>query len=445
MHRFKTFFLGAICSGLALCATATAGEQLPYPAREAVKRQQYNINKATQTYDQLKKTIESGKETNYAASFDEISRTLDSVESDLTKNKAPTDHPDVKSLLDRVKELQEKLPPLRKQADALQKAGAEKADPSNYPHFERDVARIKELWQMYRAFETLRAPAPGSIRKQPREGLPPTAVAPFMNLDAFIDASSQYDENVAYFEGAKKRNALLLASNEGAKSKFEAVAKPAQTYMDKFGKVKDDVVDGLADIVSVNLEVASDAAKYATEQKKPDFFKGGVKQAMQYAAKSFAAYKAIKKPGNPDVIRLESKMRETTKALDAAEDSLAAELLAMEKMPVEAYSGADKATLKTLVEAEWKKLYPTDSIIAIVFSQANWNRKTSWNANAVEWYKIDTSVLVAEVIVKQSDAVAVIYPIYLNKDHLKNDEITVGAQTKGVTFVQRKILMKNVH
>ena len=99
-----------------------------------------------------------------------------------------------------------------------------------------------------------------------------------------------------------------------------------------------------------------------------------------------------------------------------------------------------------MITAEWKKLYPDDEIIRVVFHVAEWkrNNRYQWNSSARAWFHIDKSVLVALVIVKTEEKIATMYPCYLNKDNLKNGEIRVGAKTKEGRYVVREILISNL-
>ncbi len=48
------------------------------------------------------------------------------------------------------------------------------------------------------------------------------------------------------------------------------------------------------------------------------------------------------------------------------------------------------------------------------------------------------------VIVKTDDRIATLYPAYFNINHVSNDAMTLGVHTRGVGFVVRKMLIKNL-
>ena len=130
--------------------------------------------------------------------------------------------------------------------------------------------------------------------------------------------------------------------------------------------------------------------------------------------------------------------------IDSAEKAMAEELLASVTVPSDSYNGSDKKKLKGMITDEWNKLYPSDKILAVVFPNSSWQRTTNWKWNESGWYKVDTSVLSTRVIVEKDKQIATIYPAFINKDHLKNDQLNVGAHTKGAGYVVQNMLLKNV-
>lgn len=109
----------------------------------------------------------------------------------------------------------------------------------------------------------------------------------------------------------------------------------------------------------------------------------------------------------------------------------------------EKYNGGDKAKLKQMVLAKWKELYPNDKVLGIRFHRDTWERKKESSYNNGTWYHYDNSVLVVFVVVKTSPDLATVYPAYLNKNN-QSGALTVGAETKGGSYIQNDMLLKNV-
>lgn len=136
---------------------------------------------------------------------------------------------------------------------------------------------------------------------------------------------------------------------------------------------------------------------------------------------------------------------EQEKKIAALKETLKADILAAAKTPADVYKGADKATLKGLVEAEWKKLYPTDQLLGVKFIQPEWKRKrgADWSAAWKRWEDYDRSEMVVRVVVRNDEKISTLYFVYITKDHMSNDLLTVGAKTKTANYVQEKMLTSN--
>ncbi|MBL9207173.1 MAG: hypothetical protein JNN01_18940 [Opitutaceae bacterium] len=113
------------------------------------------------------------------------------------------------------------------------------------------------------------------------------------------------------------------------------------------------------------------------------------------------------------------------------------------RLPPERYSGGDKSDLKKRVLATWKELYPDDKVLGVRFHREDWERKKESNFNNGTWYHYDNSVLVVFVVVKTSADLATVYPAYVNKNNQSN-ALKIGADTKGNSYIQDDMLLKNV-
>ena len=113
------------------------------------------------------------------------------------------------------------------------------------------------------------------------------------------------------------------------------------------------------------------------------------------------------------------------------------------RLPPERYTGGDKSDLKKRILATWKELYPDDKVLGVRFHREAWERKKESNYNNGTWYHYDNSVLVAYVVVKTSSDLATVYPAYVNKNN-QSEALKIGADTKGKSYVQDDMLLKNV-
>lgn len=420
----------------------SAEDKLPYGARQAVQRQESNVVKAEKQLEVLKKQAEWKAYPNKVQPGLGVTQLLDSIESDLSKNGAPPEHSKVKPMLDRVKAIREALPALEATLTEKHAKWNELADIKNYPHFDKDLERIKGLYERYKAGADA-AKRAGPSRSRSRGDMV-MAVQPMQGIDAFVEASTNYTEDADYFNGVVQRYQVLMKVNAGAKSRIMAQAKPAAKYMNEFHGAREKAVSFFPENVRLNLKAASSMAAKASADKNPMFFKGGVAQAMGFASTSLETLRTVKGPEDAEVQALDKEFAAAKAEVDKVESELAAQILADARVPKDLYAGGDRDDLLGRVRKAWMEKYPDDEILLIVIPKAEWERHTAWKSNAVEWYYVDHSELLANIVIKQDDVVAEVFPAYFNKDHRKNDLLTCGVHTKFGGYSSRKVLLANM-
>ncbi|MBI4911840.1 MAG: hypothetical protein HY823_03805 [Acidobacteria bacterium] len=201
-------------------------------------------------------------------------------------------------------------------------------------------------------------------------------------------------------------------------------------------------------VAAIEAEVGAGAAmtdKGAAE-KNINFFgaNAGPAQRIGNARRELEAYIKLKGEGDPEVPRLRKAIDAAAAHLEQKGSALKAEQLASRKMPVDVYSGADKAAIKAQMLAHWKQKYPQDKVLGIRFFESNWTRETNWKANATSIYKSDYSWLPAKVVVQSSAEIATLYPIFANKQHQKDNKMVISDDRGGAGYVVSEMLMKNV-
>lgn len=113
-----------------------------------------------------------------------------------------------------------------------------------------------------------------------------------------------------------------------------------------------------------------------------------------------------------------------------------------EKMPIEAYKGADKSSLKDYLKKEWQKKYPADKILSIVLWGNDWSRKTFHGWEGGQYFNYDFSVLNIVVVLKKDDKVAEYHHAEIRKDHKDGNSLNPFYLVKGNSPVP--MLIKNV-
>lgn len=419
---------------------AWAVEQLPYPAREAVRRQSSNVEKVEKQLEVLK--AQSGWQA-YPYEVKPglgVSGLLDSIEADLDKSNAPKDHPTVADMYARVAVVRGALPELEQTLTSKHAKWNELADVKNYPHLDQDLEKLEAFWHKYKSAGDHAGQAKADTPRQ--RGDMPMYAQPMQGIDEFATAANDYPDDADYFNGVMKRYVVLMKVNKGVEATLMAKAKAAQKYMVEFTKVRDQAVATFPANITHNLDVARKMAQKASDQRKPGFFTGGVPQAMQAATVVLGAYRTVKGAEDAELKTLEQDYATTKAAIETTELALAETILQEARCSKNRYSGNDKAKLIALVKQRHADAFPAEAIIDIRCPQEAWERHTAWKANAVEWYKVDYSEIVFLVNVKLNDRVAQSFPAYIHKNHLKNDTIT--CTPKASSYAHRKFLLANI-
>ncbi len=187
-------------------------------------------------------------------------------------------------------------------------------------------------------------------------------------------------------------------------------------------------------------------ANKGSADKNINYFGGnaGPAQRIGNARRELEAYIKLKGESDPEVARLRKAIDAAAAQVQQKGSALKAEQLAARKMPVDVYSGSDKAAIKQQMLAHWKQKYPQDKVLGIRFFETNWTRETNWKTNATSIYKSDYSWLPAKVVVQTSGEIATLYPVFANKQHQSGNKMVISDDRGGGAYAISEMLMKNV-
>lgn len=399
-----------------------AEPRLLYPQEQALKSISNKVTRMVKQFKTYQSLHEKKEYTKKPEPGLGIEKELAEVIAEFEKSDLPADHQKVKNIKSWIDSLQTNLPILEKYYNEGYKAyqvAAKSSDKSNFPDYDADVERLKAMYKNY---------------KNPKSA--------FANAEKAKEIVPQFNDEYAFYQDLPNKYAAMIKAKK-AKT-LETWLKTNAKYLDGFREYRDEYATELPGLIETTLDEALAMAEKARDNKKPAFFKGGVKQKLDKASDLLSVYEAIKGSKDSSVSKLAKSFDGKRSSIDAIENSMAAELLASTKAPADSYKGSDKGELMSLVKGQWQKHYPSDDILAIRFHNNNWKRTTNWKWNSGGWYKVDTSVLAVSVIVKTNNEIATIYPAFINKDHLEGDSLNVGTRTKTHGYVINKMLIKNL-
>lgn len=308
-----------------------------------------------------------------------------------------------------------------KQADAAKQAAT--VDPANYPTLQKDCAELDGLFERFRAFQ--------DIRRDP--------VRTAAMCQQWQQAAEFHKQCLQTYQALIKSDGHL---GKDVRARIQRVGEVLIVFRDKAVQFQ----KATPGAVRESLAKAKELATQGQTQQRPAFFTGGVKQQLEGARQWLAGYAAIRGDSDAEVLALQQELTATQKQVDAMAATLADKILAEARAPEDTYRGADRAELDGKIRAAWAKAHPQDEVLGVVFHMPQWRRDqtSTYHASARSWQHTDSSVLCVTFLVRKSATLAVTHPAYLYKDHLSQDALTTGVNTKGDSYVSETILVQNL-
>lgn len=273
-------------------------------------------------------------------------------------------------------------------------------DPAGYPALDEDVKRLRGLAQMV-----------GDTRLF--EGNPERAA------DVVKQAPAAREELARVL----KAYAPLLAHEADAGKPVKAAADHLAKQLKAFDAAAAEKKKALPDQIRADLDKANQMAEQAVKEQKPLFFRGGIPDLLKRAEGKVAIFNAL----DPEAAKaLQTALTDAGKQMKERQASLRQLIIAETPLPPDRYAGADKAALAEKAVAAWKAQQPDARVLAVRIPSDQWERETSWRRQNTTWYKFDRSALQVQVLVRHDDKLAVIRPVSLYADHLKNDSVTAS-------------------
>lgn len=397
--------------------------KLSYQHKQAVDRQNSNL---IELEAKVKELADKEPEIKYYPAKIEpglgFNTKIESIIKDLEKSGCPKEHKLVADIFNRLEAVKVTIADLEKKLQPKWELYDKYTNIANYPTYQADLDQLKRLHDKYN-----------------------NSTGSFSNPKRGKELVLSYPDDANYFNALPKKYAPLINFKRPEGEVILTRMKNISEKMNMFHDAKKAYGEKLPGDIETGISKAVEMAKQAVADKKPMFFTGGVKQLMDGALEDVEMLETIKGKEDAGAIKCRELYTKTKAELDGMAKSMEEDIIAGTEAPKELYSGSDKNTLKKMMEDKWKAKYPNDQILAIIFSVENWKRDTTWSYNnSNEWKKYDNSYLPVRVIVKSSDTIASIYVAYINKDHMSNDEIKIGLETKTGGYVVEKMLIKNL-
>jgi hypothetical protein len=243
----------------------------------------------------------------------------------------------------------------------------------------------------------------------------------------FAELSAKYTPVVAY-KGHLPGKTNIVHAN------FSIALNDAKRFYDDFraaieGFAKN--APGQVDKEGAALKAETDRAVSAQDYMAFIRPEGKIEQ-LRYRIVNLASVWQPFAPSVADGEKLVAHGKDLIEQSDAAAEKLAAVIIKENKGPQDKYAGPERAKLESHVRGIWAKRFPKESIIAVRFGAAAFERRVAWqyDSGLRAFVKSDNSTLPVWVIVKDGAKQAIMWFCTMHKEHLKGD-------TLGLTWIER--------
>jgi len=272
-------------------------------------------------------------------------------------------------------------------------------NPANYPEFEADYRRLRELSIMF---------ANPMILQTNRE----------LAAQHFAQADAAKAECIRIAQ----KYSRLMEQRTGEGERIEGVGNGFLNNHAEFLKASEEQKAALPAQIRENLAQARQYASEAVANQKPLWFTGGIPQVMAEAEDRIVLLEAID-PASGGSLRRE--LDQTSAELKKQADSLRELIIRQNTMPLDAFAGPDRdKAIKTAISG-WRVQQDEFDLLAVRIPSEAWSRETKWTYSNGTWYLSDKSKLQVRLIVAdhENPELAIDRPVNVWKDHQKGDSM----------------------
>jgi hypothetical protein len=388
-------------------APAATGKKLDYKQVEELKNANFTLRELAGLNGALEKLVGEVQSIENESLFDfrEMAKGMNTVNKargrlQYTQNHLqdlPADGQGVKEAADQLKRETERVDAAEQALLPTHTLLLQAINPSSYPDYQGDLARLREMSSMYASPQILT-----SSREQAARVIGEAQAA------------------VVEHDRITKAYYVIIHQQTEEGKRLGGVSKGFSSNFTDFMVAVDRERATLPSQIQSDFDKAISLADQAVQEQKPLFFTGGVAQNLDAARDKMVLYAALDASGSK---AMQDKLAQVEAELKKRSSLLKDAIIAANSLPPNLYQGADRAALESLALKTWKKEQPNSTLMTVRIPSENWKREVLWRNQTGTWYKIDRSKLQVQLIVEHDDRLAVVRPVNLWKDHLSNDQI----------------------
>lgn len=402
-NRLATFLTGSAPTE----APADEGTRLNYQQEEQLKNANFHIREVEGNAQQLTEATERLRavEDQLSINHREVIALRGTVEnarrkSGFAKDNMATLPEDGKGVADAKQRLVNADAKVTIAADYLNPLHDRLQDlinPANYPEFEADRTRLRELSVMFNDPMLLQTNRP-------------------MAAEALAQAEAAKNECIRIAQ----KYARLMEQRTDQGVAIEGVGNGFLRNHADFVAAAEAERQALPASIREDLAQARQYAADAVAEQKPLWFTGGIPQVMGFAEDKVALLEAIDPAAGAS---LRSEIDQTKAQLREQADSLRELIIRENRMPEDRFAGDDRDKAIATAKSAWKVQQDEFEVLAVRIPAEAWNRETNWTYSNGTWYFSDRSRLQVRLIVAdhENPELAIDRPINVWKDHQKGD------------------------
>ena len=334
-------------------------------------------------------TLETIKETRRQAGF---------VEDGLAK--IPSNGEGVAEAEERLVNVRFKIDLVDEYIKPLNAQLMDMVNPANYPEFNNDVKRLRELSSAYQSLDYLF-----------REGRSRAAEV-YGQLDVAKGECVRIAQvYIRLIEQQTEQGKQIEHAGNGFLRGHEA-----------FGAAAAEQVIKLPGDIRADLAEADKYANEAVQDQKPLWFTGGIPQRMEWAEDKLALFLVLD-PAAGEIVHKEVMAMKAS--LKQRADSLKELIIRENSLPGDRYLGADRKAVIDVAVSAWNIQEEDFELLTVLIPGEKWTRETKWTNSNGTWYFVDMSTLQVRLVVgdKTNPKLAIDRPINVRMDHQSGDSL----------------------
>lgn len=404
-NRLRTFMLGS--DAPAEPDAGNEGTPLGYQDQEKLRGAEFNLREVEANAQQLTDAVEKLRavEDQLSINHREVSGLLGIVANATRKSgfvkdtlaQLPGDGRGVKAAQQRKVNADAKVSVASEYLSALNAKLQDLINPANYPEFDADHKRLRELSVMFNRPEMLQTQRVQAAEVYKQAG--PAKEECYRIARKYARLMQQQTDQGKSIEGVGngflQNHAEFVAACEAAKGTL-----PAE--------------------IRADLQQARQYAIDAVANQKPLWFTGGIPQVMGYADERIVLLTAIDAAKGAE---LRAEYDATQKDLKKQADALRELIIRENTMPADRFAGDDRDKAIETAISGWKVQQEDFELLKVRIPAEAWARETKWTYSNGTWYFSDRSRLQVRLLIADKDdpTLAIDRPINVWKDHQKGD------------------------